>query len=99
MRMLCCPSRSLFKASSRFPGGTRRSLNRPAISNCRNLRRATAEMFANRPICVPLESACVSEHLNVLITVYDSNAKRDYRQGKLWEELSGTPSMEKLSWA
>jgi hypothetical protein len=56
-------------------------------------------MFANRPICVPLESACVSEHLNVLITVYDSNAKRDYRQGKLWEELSGTPSMEKLSWA
>lgn len=80
MRMLCCPTRSPFKASSRFPGGTRRSPNRPAISNCRNLRRATAEIFANRPTCSPFESASVSEHLNVLITGHNSNAERDYRQ-------------------
>lgn len=66
--MLCCPARRPFSASSRLPGGTRRSSNRSAISNCRNLRRAAAAMFTNRLAGWPFERAAVSGHLNVLIT-------------------------------
>lgn len=48
MQMLCWPVRSPFKASSRFPDGTLRSLSRTVISNRRRLRRATVAMPANR---------------------------------------------------
>jgi hypothetical protein len=44
------------------------SSNRPAISSCRSLRRATAAMFENRLTGNPFASARVSAHLNVLIT-------------------------------
>jgi putative transcriptional regulator len=54
--------------SSRLPGDPRRSSSRPAIRNCRRLRRATGSMFAKRRTRRPSESACVSAHLNVLIT-------------------------------
>src|SRR3954452_24772206 len=52
----------------RFPGGARRSCNLPAISNCRNLRRATVAIFANRLTRNPFASDSVSAHSNVLIT-------------------------------
>jgi hypothetical protein len=43
--------------SRRLPGGIRRSSNRPAISTCRSLRRATAAMFENRLTGIPFASA------------------------------------------
>jgi hypothetical protein len=56
--------------SNRFPGGTRRSSNRFAIFNCRSLQCATDSMFTKRLIRFPFVRACVSAHLNVLITSY-----------------------------
>ena len=81
--MLCCPARSPFSASSRLPGGTRKSFKRPAISNCRSLRRATDAIFANRLTGSPFDRDGVSAHLNVLITkpivtYHVINVKRDY---------------------
>ena len=46
--MLICPLRFPFKASSRFPGGTFRSSNRPAMSNCLNFLRAISSNDENR---------------------------------------------------
>gem|GEM_PF-5840929 len=40
MRMLCCPLRSRFKASSRFPGGTRRLPRLTAALSCSSFRSA-----------------------------------------------------------
>jgi hypothetical protein len=85
MRMLCWPARSPFKTSNRFPGGTRRSFSRPAISSCLSLRRATVAILANRRTCNPFESASVSAHLNVLITDANSNATHDYRSSEAFE--------------
>jgi len=60
--MLCCPTRSPFKASRRLPGGTRRSPSRSAISSWRSFRRATAATFTKRLTLSPRASAAVSAH-------------------------------------
>lgn len=64
MRMLCCPRRSPFNASSWFPGGTLKLANSVAACSCKSFRRATRSMFLNLGTTWLRKSASVSRQVN-----------------------------------
>jgi hypothetical protein len=60
MRTLCCPMRSFFGASMRFPGADLRKSNVAALSSIGSLRSGVAQNFAKRATRLPWYRAWVS---------------------------------------
>src|SRR5260370_36328769 len=68
--MLCWPRRSPFNASTRFPGGTLRSVSRRAPCRYSSFRRATRSMARKRGTSWSLKSSAVSALRKDRITPY-----------------------------
>lgn len=87
MRILICPALLPLSRSRRFPGGTRKSSKRPAISSWSSFRRAILSNELKRLTGLPSESVRVSSSAKETITghiVTDvvNNVKRYYmKQG------------------
>src|ERR1039457_3599146 len=70
--MLCCPSRSPCRASSRLPGGTRRSARTRALFKVNKRRSATDAIFANSLTSSRLNKRSVFLQENVRIMYIES---------------------------
>src|ERR1035437_569701 len=76
IRMLCCPIRSPFKGSRRFPGGVKSSRNSDAKCSIPNRRRAAASMLTKRATRSLWNNRSVSEQRNDRITLSEYYALR-----------------------
>jgi len=89
MRILICPALLPLSRSRRFPGGTRKSSKRPAISSWSSFRRAILSNELKRLTGLPSESVRVSSSAKETITghiVTDvvNNVKRYYVKYRLY---------------